>query len=685
MITLTSPISSLTKVTKPTTKALASKGVNTVQDLLFYFPYRYLDFSIYKPIKEVKAGDTVTVRGKIKSIGARFSFRGRMSIAEAVVSDDTGSLKVVWFNQGYLAKTLQTGDDVLLAGTVSQYKTLQLQNPIYEKFNDDSTHTGRLVPVYRLTDNLYNRTLRNLVKQCLSLANRVEDIIPANTIKQFELMPLAETIHELHFPTSEVQLKAAQKRIIFDEVFIQQLAVQQHKQQLALSQAPQIKTDIDLIKQFLATLPFTLTNGQKRALWDIVKDLAGPRPMNRLLEGDVGSGKTLVALASMLEAMAAGFQTVLLAPTEILARQHYEVLCKYLQSYPYVVSLLTRNFHLANDQNLSKANLLEVVAEGDVSLVVATHAVLQQGIEFKNLGLVVIDEQHRFGVQQRSSLVKLTDAKTKPHLLSMSATPIPRTLALSVYSDLAISTLTELPKGRQKIVTKIVNELNRDKAYEFIRQQVGSGRQAFVVTPRVEDSDTSTIKSAKAELARLQADVFPQLRLGLIHGKLSGAEKERLMAAFYNRELDILVATSVIEIGIDVPNATIMLIEDADRFGLAQLHQLRGRVGRGRHQSYCLLFTQSSSPDSIDRLNQFSKISDGFKLAELDLKQRGFGSLFGTDQTGFDFKYSQYLTMGVLKLGQQAASDLLKKDASLQKHQQLKQKVDPLLEQIHLE
>lgn len=685
MITLTSPISDLPKITKPTIKALESRGVRTVRDLLFYFPYRYLDFSVFKPIKEVKAGDIVTVRGKIKSIASRFSFRGRMSIAEAIVSDDTASIKVVWFNQGYLAKTLQTGDDVLLAGTVSQYKTLQLQNPIYEKYNDNSAHTGRLVPVYHTTEGLYNRTIRNLIKGVLPLASQVRDIIPANTIKQFALMQLTETITELHFPTSDEKLKAAQKRIIFDEVFIQQLAVQTHKRRLEQSIAPTIATDVELIKQFLATLPFTLTNGQKRALWDIVKDMAAPRPMNRLLEGDVGSGKTLVALAASLETMKAGYQAVLLAPTEILARQHYESVRNYLRNYPYVVSLLTRNFHIANDQNLTKANLQEVIGDGDVSLVIATHAVLQQGVEFKKLGLVVIDEQHRFGVQQRGSLVKLTDTKTKPHLLSMSATPIPRTLALSVYGDLAISTLNELPKGRQTITTKVVDETRRAATYEFIRKQGASGRQAFIVTPRVEDSETSTIKSAKAELARLQQEVFPQLRLGLIHGKLSGAEKERIMSAFYNAEIDILVATSVIEIGIDVPNATIMLIEDADRFGLAQLHQLRGRVGRGEHQSYCLLFTQSSSPDSISRLKEFSKISDGFKLAELDLKQRGFGSLFGTDQTGFDFKFAQYLTMGVLKLGREAATDLLKKDVSLQKHPELKKQVDPLLEQIHLE
>lgn len=684
MINLDSEVSQLPKTVGKTTQLLNKLGVKAVRDLLFYFPYRYLDFTVFKPIKDIKAGDTVTVRGKINTIASRFSFRGRMNLAEAIISDDTDSLKVVWFNQGYLAKTLQPGDEVLLAGTVSQYKTLQLQNPIYEKYSEDSTHTGRLVPVYRTTENLYHRTIRSLVKQVLPLATDVTDPIPKNILAKFRLPTLPEAIQQLHFPTSDTKLKQAQKRIIFDEIFVQQLAVQTHRQQLAHSQAPPIPTDIALIKQFLSTLPFTLTNGQKRALWDIVKDMAAAAPMNRLLEGDVGSGKTLVALIAALQAVSAGFQTVILAPTEILARQHYESIRNYLRNYPFVVALLSRNFQLANDQTLQKTNLYQAIKTGEASIIVATHAILQQGLDFQQLGLVVIDEQHRFGVNQRRQLVKLS-GQEKPHLLSMSATPIPRTLALSLYSDLAISTLTELPGGRQTITTEVIDPEHRERAYALVKEQINQGRQAFVVTPRVEDSDTSTVKSAKAEMERLQTEVFPRLRLGLVHGKLSGTEKERIMAQFYNRELDILVATSVIEIGIDVPNATVMIIEDAERFGLAQLHQLRGRVGRGQHQSYCYLFTQSGAPDSWQRLQQFSQIHDGFQLAELDLKQRGFGSLFGTQQTGWDFKFSQYLTMNVLKLGQQAATELLKKDASLQKHPQLKKLVDPLLEQIHLE
>lgn len=685
MLSLATKLSELARINKNTVSGLRKLEVETVRDLLFHFPYRYLDFSEFKPIKDIQPGDVVTVRGKIKTIASRFSFRGRVGLAEAVISDDTGSMKVVWFNQGYLASTLQKDDEVLLAGPVSKYKTLQLQNPIWEKYTQDSTHTGRLVPVYRLTEGLYHRTIRNLAKQVLPLASEVTDIIPTEILKQHKLLSLSEAVEQLHFPTSEVKLKKAQKRIIFDEILVQQLAVQMHHRKLEQSLSPIIPPDIELIKEFLATLPFNLTNGQKRALWDIVKDMAEAKPMNRLLEGDVGSGKTLVAVAATLEVVNAGFQAVILAPTEILARQHYESLRNYLRNYPHVVGLLTRNFQLANDNELNKSAIHQSIAKGEVSIVVATHAILQEDIKFAKLGLIIIDEQHRFGVEQRKVLTQANKDSVRPHLLSMSATPIPRTLALAFYQDLSISTLAELPRGRQTIITELVSEEGRDQAYDFIRSQMNAGRQVFIVTPRVEESDTTTIKSAKAELDRLQSKVFPEFKLGLIHGKLSGAEKERIMTQFHDHELDILVATSVIEIGIDVPNATVMVIEDAERFGLAQLHQLRGRVGRGQHQSHCLLFTQSQDAKSLQRLKQFSQIHDGFKLAELDLEQRGFGSLFGTQQTGWDFKYSQYLTMNVLKIAQQAAIGLLALDPLLQKHLALKKQVDPLLSQIHLE
>jgi ATP-dependent DNA helicase RecG len=682
-VNLIHSVSELPKVGKTTVTALKKLGITTIHDLLFYFPYRYLDFSQFKPISDVKEGETVTIRGIVKTIQSRFSFRGRMSLAEAIVSDDTGSIKIVWFNQPYLAKSISKGDDILLSGKVTKYGSLQLQNPIYERFNEDSTHTGRLVPVYHATENLYNRTIRTLVKTYLPLTEQVEDIIPDSLLQEYDLPSLSQSINELHFPSNNEALRAAQRRIIFDEVLIQQLAVQMHKQQLEASQATSIPANVTLVKEFLSSLPFKLTVGQKKALWEIMQDMEQSSPMNRLLEGDVGSGKTLVALLACLETAAAGFQAVMLAPTEILAQQHYQSFLNYLQKYPYPVALSTRNFCLANNQNLSKTNFKRSITEGDIKIIIGTHTLLQ-GQQFPKLGLVIIDEQHRFGVSQRSTLLK-TSGRSRPHLLSMTATPIPRTLALSIYSDLSISELKELPGGRQPITTKVVTEEDRPKAYEFIKEQLKAGRQAFIVTPRVEESEASTIKSAKQELTHLQKQVFPTFRLGLIHGKMTGSEKEQIMSEFNDGSIDILVATSVIEIGIDVPNATVIVIEDAERFGLAQLHQLRGRVGRGTHQSYCLLFTQATEPKTMERLQLFSRIHDGFKLAELDLKQRGFGSLFGLQQSGFDFKFSQYLTLGVLKTGREAAQKLLQQDKNLRNFPKLKQQVQPLLEQIHLE
>jgi ATP-dependent DNA helicase RecG len=684
MLTLFSPINELPKVGIETTKSLKKLGVETVQDLLFYFPYKYLDFSKFSAISSIKLGEVVTIKGVIKTIQARYAFRSRLSLCEAVVSDDSGSIKVVWFNQPYLAKTLKNGDEVLLSGKAEKYKVVQLTNPIYEKFSDNNIHTGRLVPVYHATENLYNRTVRSLAKHCLDLADQIDDLTPVSIRKKFDLLPLGEAIRQVHFPDNHDTLKQGQTRIIFDEVFVQQLAVRLHKDQLKAAKAVRIPADVELVKQFTDRLPFRLTNSQKQALWEIMTDMdKASMPMNRLLEGDVGSGKTVVALLAALQSAKAGKQTVLLAPTEILARQHYESFRSLLQPYPYAVGLLTRNFRMVNDQTLTKSEIKQSIQ--DVPIIIGTHALLQEGISLPDVGLVIIDEQHRFGVQQRKTLLQDTLWQVRPHLLSMSATPIPRTLALSLYSDLDISRLTELPRGRQTITTKLVSDRGRAKAYQFVRQQLKAGYQVFIVTPRVEETEASAMKSVKQEAARLQKEVFPEFKVTLIHGKMKGTEKEQIMTDFYNRQSDILVATSVIEIGIDVPNATVMVIENAERFGLAQLHQLRGRVGRGSAQSYCLLFTQSEDIDTINRLKEFSSITDGFRLAELDLKQRGFGSLFGTEQTGWEFRFSRFLTVNALKLGQQAAEAMLKTDKNLRNHPQLRKLVEPLLEQIHLE
>lgn len=669
-------------------KALKKLGINTVEELLYNFPYRYVDFSNFSKISTIQAGEIVTIKAKIKTIHARFSFKTRRSLCEAVVSDDTGSIKITWFNQGYLAKILKPGEEVFFSGKIQQYRGLQLINPIHEIVSGQNIHTGRIVPIYHMTEGLYHKSLRSLVKELLTLADSLEDLLPKKILKDFHIKKINETIKEIHFPEQETELKKAKERIIFEEILIQQLAVQTHKAMLEKQNAQKIEQQLELIKKFLTTLPFQLTASQKRALWDIVQDISTSKPMNRLLEGDVGSGKTLVALISALLCAKIGFQVALLAPTEILARQHFETFSGFLKGFLHAneIGLYTQNFNLNAEKVLTKKSQQAAITKGEQKIIIGTHALLS-GVAFKQLTLVIIDEQHRFGVQQRALLVKQVkkDNAYTPHLLSMSATPIPRTLALAYYGDLEISRLKHLPSGRKKIITKIVNNNDRLHAYDFIRKQIASGRQAFIVTPRVEESDVSTVKSAKAESARLQKEIFPKAKIGLVHGKLSGQAKEEVMNDFNNKKLDILVATSVIEIGIDIPNATVMIIEDAESFGLAQLHQLRGRVGRSEYQSYCLLFTQSQNSESIKRLEEFSKIEDGAKLAELDLEQRGFGSLFGNEQTGFNLKFSGFFKIEILEKAKQAASLILKESLDLKKYPALQNKVRPLLAQIHLE
>lgn len=712
MYSPTTSVSDLPKVGPKLLRSLAILGISTVEDLLRYYPTRYLDFSKFIPISELRSGETVTVRGFIKTISSRFSFPSRKMLSEAVISDETGSIKVTWFNLGYVAESLKKGEEVLLSGKVNQYKNLlQLTNPIYEKVAKDHIHTGRLVPVYRLSDAIYPKTFRSLVHAALPTAEQITDILPGQTKTKYNIATIAETIQSLHFPESAERVLRAEARLAFEESFVQQLAVEQHKIQLKTLAAPSIPTNVEYIKTLLKVLPFSLTPGQKKVLWTILQDLEYKHPMNRLLQGDVGSGKTIVALLAALQAIHQGHQVVLLAPTEVLAKQHYDGMLK--QSHALGLSsssigLFSRSFHEIGTEACTKAQSIQALQTGTVSLMIGTHALLQDNVLFKNLALIIIDEQHRFGVSQRKTLLSRMIHETHdrdagrsnsgaqrgrqkgeaprqwvPHLLSMSATPIPRTAALALYGDLEISTIDELPKDRLPIKTWVVPETKRAGAYEFVQKEITKGRQAFIITPLVEDSEKLQIKSAKAEYIRLQQKIFPKLKLGLVHGSLKGKEKDEQMLAFKNKETQVLVATSVIEIGIDIPNASVIIIEDAGRFGLAQLHQLRGRVGRGQHQSYCLLFSDADS--SQERLEFFAHTSNGFSVAEYDMQTRGFGALFGTNQTGFNFKYGQYLTLEVLKQAKNAARDLIGMDKDLQNFPALRTQVIPLKNEVHLE
>lgn len=694
---LADPISGLPKTGPKLIQSLKSFGIETIGQLLEHYPSRYLDFSKFTLIHALEAGEVVTIRGTIINIGARFSFPSRKTIAEALISDSTGSLKVTWFNQGYIAQTLKKGDKVLLSGKVDYYKNkLQLTNPVYEKVAQEHLHTGRLVPVYKLPESVFPKTFRALINASLVATSKFAESIPVAIRSTYDILDIPTTIRELHFPSSPELLARAKTRLAFEESFIQQLAVEQHRLSLQALAAPSITTDIDYIKSRLAELPYSLTNGQKKALWQILQDLEHKHPMNLLLQGDVGSGKTIVALLAALQVIQNGYQVALLAPTEVLAKQHFESITAQLKQFDLPtlkVGLLTSNFQSIGSRASTKAGLQKQLSQGTLQLIIGTHALLEDAVAFKQLALVVIDEQHRFGVEQRRTLTNIqSPAFTKnnkskqkwyPHLLSMSATPIPRTAALALYGDLQITTIDELPKDRLPIKTWVVPETKRAGAYEFIRKEIAAGRQAFIITPLVEESEKIQAKSVKAEFERLQRTVFPQLKLGLVHGALKGKEKDAAMLDFKNKITNILVATSVIEVGVDIPNAALILIEGAERFGLAQLHQLRGRVGRGPHQSYCLLFSEVNH--SLERLELFARTTNGFSLAEYDLKTRGFGSLFGTSQSGFHFKYGQYLTMSILETAKKAAQQLTASDVKLKNYPLLQSVALPLSKELHME
>lgn len=684
-------ISTIPKITKPQVAALKKLELFTIRDLLFHLPYRYLDFSKTSSIKELVLGENLSLKVTIKSIGARFSFRSRMSMAEALVSDNTGTIKVVWFNQGYLAKTLSVGDEVFLSGQVESYNNrLQMTNPIYEKVSDFPVHTARLVPIYHLTQSLYPKTLRNLVKLVLPALSELDETLPENIIRNQNLLNIKDAISFSHFPKTEKDVEKAKIRLDFEEIFLGQLAVQKQRIERAKKKCYKIPFDQTLVKNFVSSLPFTLTPEQKKAAWEVLQDLEKPVAMNRLLEGDVGSGKTLVAFIAALQAISQNFQVAILCPTEVLAKQHHETAVRFLGSQNFKICLLTNTYSKTGTDDLPKPKLHALLKEGMPGLYIGTHALIQEKVKFKKLALVIIDEQHRFGVRQRSDI--LSTGKNLPHLLSMSATPIPRTLKLALVGDLDISEIKHKPSNRKPITTKLVNQQKRAQAYEFIENQIFAGRQAFVITPLIEESDKVGAKAATQEAQNLEK-IFPNLKIGLLHGKLKGKEKEAVMADFLAKKYHILVSTSVIEVGVDVPNASVIVIEGAERFGLAQLHQFRGRVGRSEHQSYCFLFASEKTSASSEsgtstnqqtkRLEAFAKTQSGFDLAELDLKLRGFGKLYGQEQSGMDFKYYDPNFIGLIPKARQESLQLLKSDPSLQNFPYLRTKVENQL--IHLE
>ena len=658
---LDDPVADLPGVSDKTEAKLARLGIMTVRDLLLFFPRRYEDFSSITPIAFVRPGVKTTVRGRIYDIGARQTKYKRMALTEAVLGDDSGTtLRVVWFNQPWLAKSLHKGDEIFVAGEADLNGGLVMKNPDHEKVSLRPQHSARLVPIYRETEGLTSKWLRPKIQLLLPHADELEEFIPSELLQRRGFLSRAAAVRQAHFPESAQTLERARERLAFEEMFVLQLAAQVAKRARKALTAQTVLFDETTARGFVKALPFDLTRAQRIAAWQILQDIARPQPMNRLLEGDVGSGKTVVAAMAMHHVARAGFQSVLLAPTEVLAHQHADVIQSLLSPFQVDVGLL-----VGSTPPAARKPMLASLAEGQLLVLIGTHALIEEGVQFKDLALTVVDEQHRFGVGQR--LAVRQKGERIPHFLSMTATPIPRTLGLTLFGDLDISILDEMPAGRQPVKTRMVPPEKRADAYNFIRKQVSVGRQVFVICPLIQESDKLGVRAATQELEKLQRDVFPELapRIALLHGRLKSAEKEAVMAGFQRGDVAILVSTSVVEVGIDIPNATVMMIEGADRFGLAQLHQFRGRVGRGTEESWCFLFTDAEDPQSQKRLQAVVSNQSGFDLAEIDLELRGWGDLAGYRQHGKDFKMASLLDAALISDAQSEAVRLLDRDPNL--------------------
>ena len=723
MINLDTPVEEVPKIGAAYQKKLKKFAIRTVQDLLFYFPARYDDFSDIIPINEVKNGHMACVQGKIVDIQSEKSFKKWMDITQIVIEDETGQIRAVWFNQPYLASSLKEDDFICLAGKVSLSKDgLFLNSPAHERINQFSTnenltHTGRIVPVYTETKGLTSRWLRYIIKPLLiQFHSQIQETLPEDILKKYKFLPMQEAIWQAHFPESFEAADAAKARFSFEELLILQLSVLKEKAKLMQRQAPVCKMDAGLMKKFTDSLAFTLTDSQKQCAFQILKDLEKSAPMSRLLEGDVGSGKTVVATMAALSAVKNGYQVAFMAPTEILAKQHFKSISRMLENFGVTIAYLTgkESEIYKNGQAIKtkKKDLLLELEFGQINMLIGTHALISKGVTFSKLALVVLDEQHRFGVAQRAGLMK--GSKLVPHLLSMTATPIPRTLALTVYGDLDLSLIKEMPRDRKKIKTVIVDPVDRKTAYEFIHKEVKKGRGIFVICPKIGEEDVPAqanmapvsgglagfapqnyqpgllgafeTRTVKQEYEKLSKEIFPDLRITMLHGKMKTEEKQRIMLDFKKGEIDILVSTSVVEVGVDVPRATVMMIEGAERFGLAQLHQFRGRVGRSDMQSYCFLFT--TSPDQLNRkrLKALVDSNNGFEMAEKDLEIRGPGQLYGTQQWGLpDMAMSGLSNIFLVEKTRQAAKEILEKDPDLEEHPLLKERVKQLKTKIHFE
>ncbi|MFA4989874.1 MAG: ATP-dependent DNA helicase RecG [Candidatus Omnitrophota bacterium] len=669
------PIRYLKGIGPKRAKVFAQAGINSVEDLFYYFPRRYEDRTNFVPVAGLKPGEIQTIKVKVLALGQHDSWRlpagrqgrRRFNITEVAVGDNTGKVNCVWFNQPYLANYFKLGTEVILYGKVELYGVkLQMNNPEFEVLADQADArlaAGGLVPVYSLPAGFSQRSLRRLIKNALDkYLPRVKECLPYDLRQRNNLLNLARALLNIHFPENPELQKEAYRRLSFEEFFLFQLPIilrkLRRKDKLGLAH----KVDGDLLKGFIRRLPFQFTAAQKKVIEEIKSDMASPRPMQRLLQGDVGSGKTVVALAAGVMAIQGGYQVAFMAPTEILARQHY---AKAQTEKQLNIKLLTSS--LAKKE---KEKIYREIKEGQAGLFIGTHALLEEGVRFKNLGLVIIDEQHKFGVSQR---LLLSAKGATPDVLIMTATPIPRTLAITLYGDLDVSIINELPPGRLTVKTLLFEQSRRQEAYRLARQELKAGRQAYIIYPVIEESYALDIAGAKKMFSELKTGEFKDFKLGLIHGKLKQEEQDRVMGVFKNNKIDMLVSTTVLEVGIDIPNATCMIIEHAERFGLSQLHQLRGRVGRGSAESICLLISDGGTIQASGRLAAMIKYSDGFKIAEEDLRIRGPGEFFGRAQHGLsELKIADPLAqMQLLKRAREEVVKLLNLDERLEIRQNI--------------
>lgn len=659
-------------------QSLHKLGIDTLGDLLYHFPRRYDDYSKLKPINKLKYGETATLIGVVKSIRSRSLNNDKLKLVEAIINDGTGAIRANWFNQPWVTRFIKENQPIVVAGKIDQYLgRLVLNNPEFEPLDQKNLHTNRIVPVYPLTAGIRQKRLRTVMDKVVNYwAPRVRDYLPEQIKKEENLLDLPFALQQIHFPDSQDLLAAARERLAFDEIFLLQLGVLKLKWEWTNRTAQPFQHDEHWLSKRIQQLPFQLTTAQSNALNEIFADLGSGKPMNRLLQGDVGSGKTIVAILASALIASADAQVAIMAPTSILAEQHYKNFKQHLTKVDPLFQENEINILTSATPQAEKERILTDLKSGEIRIIVGTHALIEPNVTFKNLQLVIIDEQHRFGVNQRALL---REKGSNPHLLVMTATPIPRSLALTLYGDLDISVIDELPRGRMTTKTHLISPRQREFAYRLIRREIEAGNQAFIVYPLIEASDDNAFMSAVQEYERLQQEIFPSFKLGLLHGQLNPADKEEVMRKFRDKAFDILVSTTVVEVGVDIPDATVIVIEGANRFGLSQLHQLRGRVGRSGKQSYCILIPQHEDDIENERLKVMVETTDGFMLAEKDLEQRGPGEFLGTRQSGFlELKMASITDIQLIRRARKQAMTFFEVDPSLEslEHRPLRQALE---------